>query len=80
VIADIHGWVYCGKDGCPRKHEAVLRHTSFRGEDRLRVVLFVTFVPTGWTAWVDSEGSCHVLCHEHEYKGYLPGVRYQVKS
>ena len=53
---------------CNKRAEVILRVHSHRGKDQIRVVSFVTFVSTGWVAWVDSEGSCRVYCSEHRPK------------
>lgn len=65
---------------CMRRAEAVLRYTSYRGNDRIFVKSFTSLIPTGWTAWVDSEGSGHVRCAEHPYKSYQSGTRSHVQS
>lgn len=86
MIADIVGYVYCEytyphtQGQCLRRAEALLRYTSWRGNSSLCVKSFTSLVPTGWTAWVDREGSCHVRCAEHHYNGYLSDTRNHVKS
>lgn len=65
---------------CLRRAEAILHYTSWRGRDSLRVRSFTALTSTGWTAWVDREGTCHVRCDEHPVTGYMSDTRSHVKS
>lgn len=90
MIADIVGFVYCtyeyrnhqsnAENRCLKRAEAVLRYTSWRGNNALCVKSFTSLTPTGWTAWVDREGTGHVRCAEHPVKGYMTDTRSHVKS
>ena len=65
---------------CMKRAEALLRYTSWRGNSTLCVKSFTSLTPTGWTAWMDREGTGHVRCAEHPVKGYMTDTRSHVKS
>lgn len=65
---------------CSARAEAILRHSSHRGQSTLRVISFVTFVSTGWIAYVDGEHTCRVYCAKHADIKYSSGRSFPVRS